>query len=223
MSDAPVLGSTVEVRGLDLTEMAPHPNGYPLRGFNGAIGKLTRSRSVMGVGSHVQAHSLVKMKELNGEEGTIVRWHEDLARGGRWEVRMANGNVVALKPANLRLAQGAIGWHEIPKPEGVSPIVIWVQQERMNAFVSGRHCRLGALSPVLTLTDLALKLIADEVLSGLDVLLSDDNAHLLLKGMRPAHVKWISGTYAPGSPLSVATLRFCPGEQDLSSERILLN
>ncbi len=58
-------------------------------------------------------------------------------------------------------------------PEGVSPIVIWVQQERMNVLVSGRHCRLGALSPVLTLTDLALKLvtklIADEVLSGLDL------------------------------------------------------
>ena len=41
-----------------------------------------------------------------------------------------------------------------------------VLQERMNALVSGRHCRLGALSPVLPLTDLALKLIADEVLSG---------------------------------------------------------
>jgi hypothetical protein len=106
-------------------------------------------------------------------------------------------------------------------PEGVSPIVIWVQQERMNAFVSGRHCRLGDLSPVLTLPDLALKLIADEVLSSLDVILCDDNAHLLLKGMKPANLKWISGTYAPGNPLSVATLRFSLGEQDLLSKSLL--
>ncbi len=65
---------------------------------------------------------------------------------------------------------GRVGKRTVFYPEGVSPIVIWVQQERMNALVSGRHCRLRALSPVLPLTDLALKLIADEVLSGLDLI-----------------------------------------------------
>ena len=199
-----ILGCTVQVQGL--SDM-----GADLNVLNGCLGKLTRSRSKLAAGAAVQAHSLVSRPDLNGAEGAIVCWHEDRKR---WEVKLTSGTVVALGPANLRIMPpDAIGtWQQIPEPEGAKTLTVWVQREKMDAFASGRHERLGAQSLVGSLTDLALKLIADEVLSGLDVLLDQDGEQfILLKGLSPENVKWVSGQYAPGNPLSVIALRFSPG------------
>jgi hypothetical protein len=65
-----------------------------------ALNEERAETGVLSVGASVQVHSLVGQTEHNNTVG-VLETHD--ARTGRWKVKMTGGQVLALKPHNVRL------------------------------------------------------------------------------------------------------------------------
>ena len=55
----------------------------------------------VGIGAVVGIHGIKSRQDLNQMQGTVQSWN---AQKGRWDVRIPTGELVALKPENLYLA-----------------------------------------------------------------------------------------------------------------------